>query len=127
MDKSEVTVSIKGLNFNTPDSLVIEYLNKHGSVISDRVIYEVALDGPFKGLKNGIRKYKVDFSRGINLGTYHILDGARIEVRYPGQRRTCGRCHKTSSSGCPGNGMGKFLRFLLLCTALWISIRYIMN
>ena len=107
MDKSEVTVCIKGLNFNTPDSLVIEYLNKHGKVISDKVIYEVALDGPLKGLKNGTRKYKVDFCRGINLGTYHILDGARIEVRYPGQRRTCGRCHKTSSSGCPGNGIGK--------------------
>ena len=106
MDRTEVTVTVKGLNFNTPDSIVIDYLAKHGSVISDRVIYEVDTDGPFKGLKNGNRKYSVDFSRGINLGSYHILDGARIEIRYPGQRRTCGRCHKTSND-CPGKGFGK--------------------
>ena len=74
---------------------------------SENVIYEVSVDGPLKGLKNGTRKYKVDFSRGINLGTYHILDGARIEARYPGQRRTCGRCQKTSATGCLGNGIGR--------------------
>ena len=35
MDKKEVTVSIRGLNFNTPDSLVMDYLKKHGDVVSD--------------------------------------------------------------------------------------------
>ena len=106
MDRTEVTVSIKGLNFNTPDTVVIEYLNKHGKVVTDKVIFEVATEGPFKGLKNGNRKYKVDFSKGINLGTFHILDGAKIEARYPGQRRTCGRCHETSND-CPGGGIAK--------------------
>ena len=106
MDRKEVTVTIKGLNFNTPDNLVIDYLSKHGNVISDKVIYETAFEGPFKGIKNGNRKYSVDFSKGINLGSYHILDGAKIEIRYPGQRRTCGRCHQTSSE-CLGNGIGK--------------------
>ena len=106
MDRTEVTVTVKGLNFNTPDTVVIEYLNKHGKVVTDKVIYEVAADGPFKGLKNGNRKYKVDFSKGINLGTFHILDGAKIEARYPGQRRTCGRCQQTSNT-CPGGGIAK--------------------
>ena len=106
MDRKEVTVMIKNLNFNTPDSLVIDYLNKHGNVVSDKVIYEVKTEGPFKGLKNGVRRYNVDFTGGINLGSYHILDGASIEIRYPGQRRTCGRCHQ-SSPECKGNGIGK--------------------
>ena len=48
----------------------------------------------------------MDFSKGINLGTFHILDGAKIEARYPGQRRTCGRCHQTSNT-CPGGGIAK--------------------
>ena len=106
MDHTEVTVSIRGLNFNTSDTVVMEYLGKHGKVICDKVVYEVASDGPFKGLKNGNRKYKVDFRGGINMGTYHIIDGAKIEIRYPGQRRTCGRCHKISSD-CLGGGIGK--------------------
>ena len=76
-------------------------MDKHGKVVTDKVIYEVAREGPFKGLKN-----KVDFSKGVNLVTFHILDGAKIEARYPGQRRTCGRCHKTSSD-CPGGGIAK--------------------
>ena len=65
MDRKEVTVTIKGLNFNTPDNLVIDYLSKHGNVISDKVIYETAFEEPFKGIKNGNRKYNVDFSKAI--------------------------------------------------------------
>ena len=106
MDKKEVTVSIRGLNFNTPDSLVMAYLKKHGDVVSDKVIYDVAKEGPFKGLKNGDRKYLVDFSKGRNLGSYHIIDGSRIEIRYQGQRRTCGRCQRTALE-CPGNAVAR--------------------
>ena len=32
-DRSEVTVLVKNLGFNTPDSLVIDYLNKQKSKI----------------------------------------------------------------------------------------------
>ena len=51
-NKSEVTV----LDFDTPDSLVIDYLNRHDRVMNDKVIYEKDKDGPFKGLFNGNRK-----------------------------------------------------------------------
>ena len=105
-DKKEVTVVVKNLGFNTPDSLVIEYLNKHGNVVSDKVIYEKELEGPFKGLYNGNRKYLVDFSNGINIGSYHLLDGAKIFISYPGQLRTCARCHQIGRR-CPGGGFAQ--------------------
>ena len=40
------------------------------------------------------------------MGSFHLLDGAKIRVNYSGQRKTCGRCHRTSSD-CPGNGIAK--------------------
>ena len=101
--------SPRGLPFNTPDSLVVDYLNHHG-VVSDSsaVVYDKFNDGPFKGKLNGVRKYLVDFTRGArtNMGSYHIVDGARVHVSYPGQRRTCGRCHRTGVT-CPAGGLAK--------------------
>ena len=47
MDKKDVVVHVSGLNINTPDSLVIEYLNKHGRVTKNEVIYERAKEGPW--------------------------------------------------------------------------------
>ena len=105
-DRKEVTVSIRGLSFNTPDTLVIEYLNKHGRVTNPKVIYDTTKEGPFKGIKNGDRKYQVDFSEGINLGSFHIIDGANVSIHYPGQRKTCGRCHENGDK-CVGGGFAK--------------------
>ena len=90
MDRREVPVTIRGLNLNTPDGTVIEYLNKHGKVVNERPIYET----------------EVDFTRGRNLGSFHIIDGAKVQVTYAGQRRTCGRCQKTSRD-CPGGGLAR--------------------
>ena len=71
------------------------------------VVYDVEKDGPLKGLKNGDRKYKMDFSGWRNMGTFHLIDGANVMVSYAGQRKTCGRCHGDSRS-CPGRGWAKF-------------------
>ena len=99
-------ILIRGLNFNTPDSHVIEYLNKHGRVSKNEVIYDTTIEGPLAGLKNGDRKYQVDFSNGINLGSYHLIDGARVIIFYSGQRKTCGRCYETSNI-CLGGGFAR--------------------
>ena len=105
--KPEVTVTIAGLDFNTPDTLVMEYLNKFGSVTTNSVIYNKFEDGPFKGKYTGERKYKVDFSgAATHMGIYHILDGSKIRVYYRGNKKTCGRCHQASSN-CLGGGMAK--------------------
>ena len=51
MDRREVEVKISGLNINTPDSLVVEYISKHGRVVHPKVIYDTEKEGPLKGLK----------------------------------------------------------------------------
>ena len=84
MDRKDVAVSVRGLDLNTPDTLVMEYLNKFGRVTKNDVVYDIEKEGLLKGLKNGDRKYIVDFTDGTNMGTFHILDGAHIQVSYSG-------------------------------------------
>ena len=40
------------------------------------------------------------------MGTYHLLGGAKIRVFYPGNTKTCGRCHQAPTY-CPGGGLAK--------------------
>ena len=93
MDRREVEVTISGLNINTPDSSILNYLSYFGKIVKHEVIYLRNKSGPFQGLKNGDRKYFIDFTNGRNLDSYHLIDGAKVTVRYRGQRRTCGRCN----------------------------------
>ena len=46
--RNDVTLSVIGLDFNTPDSLMIEYIQKFGGIInSNSVIYGKHTEGPF--------------------------------------------------------------------------------
>ena len=80
--RPDVTVSFIGLDFNTPDTLIQDYITKFGDkLLSTSVIYGRHGDGPFKGKINGERKYQVDFSSStLSMGTYHFIDGERIQV-----------------------------------------------
>ena len=104
--RKDVTVTVSGLDFNTPDSLVFEYIKRFGGIIiSNNVIYTKFSEGPFKGKCNGERKYQVDFTESSrSMGTYHFLDGTKIFYR--GNEKTCGRCHRTSRT-CLGGGIAK--------------------
>ena len=106
--RKDVTVTISGLDFNTPDTLILEYIKKFGGIIiSNNVIYSKFNEGLFKGKYNGERKYQVDFSNSSrNMGTFHYIDGARIRVFYRGNEKTCGRCQKTARN-CLGGGFAK--------------------
>ena len=85
--RSDVTVSVVGLNFNTPDTFVMEYIKNFGRIVNDSVIYGKYAEGPFKGKFNGERKYQVDFSeQKLSMGTYHIIDGERVKVFYRGNK-----------------------------------------
>ena len=106
MDRKEVEVTIKNLNPNTPDSMVLEYLALFGKIVKNVAVYATNREGPFAGLKNGDRKYMIDFSGGRNLGTYHLIDGAKVHISYSGQRRTCARCQRTAGT-CPGRGLAR--------------------
>ena len=105
--KRDVTVTIIGLDFNTPDGFVFEYLKKFGDIANNAVIYCKFEEGEFKGKFNGVRKYQIDFSKAAKtMGTYHLIDGCRTRVFYRGNHKTCGRCHKTAKD-CPGEGLAK--------------------
>lgn len=106
--RRDVTVTVTGLDFNTPDSLLFEYIKKFGGIImNNSVIYSKFSEGPFKGKYSGERKYQVDFGNSLKcMGTYHYIDGARIRIFYRGNEKTCGRCHQ-SPRNCPGDGLAR--------------------
>ena len=106
--RKDVIVTFAGVDFNTPDTLIQEYIMKFGGkMVSQTVTYGRYKQGPFIGKVNNERKYQVDFSDStMKMGTYHFLDGARIRVSYRGNVQTCGRCHQGQSS-CPGGGISK--------------------
>ena len=85
---------------------MIAYLAKFGKVITTKVIHCTYSEGPLKGLKNGDRSYKVELKANENIGSYHVLYGSKITLRYRGQRQTCARCFETSQN-CPGGGVAK--------------------
>ena len=106
--RTDVTVTVNGLDFNTPDSLMFEYIKRFGGVImSNSVIYSRYSEGPFKGKMSGERKYQVKFgSNSKCMGTYHFIDGAKIRIFYRGNMKTCGRCHKSPRT-CQGGGLAR--------------------
>jgi hypothetical protein len=99
-------VTVNGMDFNTPDSLMFEYIQKFGGVlVNNSVIYSKFSEGPFKGKFTGERKYQVP-NNAKKMGTYHYLDNARIKIFYRGNEKTCGRCHLPPRT-CPGAGLAK--------------------
>ena len=104
--KREIIVTIRGLHPNTRDSLVLDYLAKFGTILSTKVMYGSFLSGPLEGLKNGSRSYKLELKAGVNIGSYHYLDGQKVTLRYSGQKQTCGRCHHDAPY-CVGKGLAK--------------------
>ena len=124
-------VTLKGLHPNTSDETVIEYLALFGDVVSKKVIYSVYSSGPLMGLKTGDRSYKLEPKSPANLGSYHVLDGQRVTLRFPGQKQTCARCLQSSTS-CKGKGIARkceleggiktdFSNYIL---SMWSSIGY---
>ena len=129
--RREVIVNLKGVHPNTRDSVVVEYLSKFGKLSTSKVVYGLFSDGPLKGIKNGDRAYKVEIKPGINIGSYHVIEGQKICLRYQGQLQTCGRCHETSRK-CKGGGIAKKcqeegglkIEFTQYISDLWKRIGY---
>ena len=100
-------VTVAGLGFNTPDSLVQEYITKFGGkLVTNDVIYGKFVSGTFQGKLNGVRKYRVDFTQSNTpMGTFHILDGNKVKVFFRGNH-TCGWC-QADITRCPGGAKAK--------------------
>ena len=129
--KREVVVTIRGLHPNTRDNVVINYLSKFGEVTSSKVIHGVYSEGPLKGMKNGDRNYKLNIKSPSNLGSYHVLDGTKVTIKFSGQQQTCARCLKTAGF-CKGRGIarrcetegGEKADFVSYILDLWKMIGY---
>ena len=129
--KKEVIITIRGIHPNTRDSTVLDYLSKFGKIATTKVVHGTYTQGPLKGIKNGNRSFKMEVRAGVNIGSYHFIDGQKISLRYPGQQQTCGRCHEISSR-CIGKGIarnceaggGPKLEFSDYILALWKKIGY---
>ena len=104
-----MSVTIHGLHPDTRDEAVIQYLNAHGEVSKkDPVLYGVHPGAPgsslLAGKHNGDRSYMVNVKQP--LGTYHIIDGGKVSIRYRGQSKTCANCHQNEGT-CPGKAKAK--------------------
>ena len=106
--RRDVVVTVQGLNFNTPDGLVIDYIQKFGGqIVSQEVVYKKYKEGLLAGKYTGDRQYQVLFEESSRkMGTFHFLDGAKLKFFYRGNTVTCGRCHK-DRTGCKGEGFAK--------------------
>ena len=107
--KKEKVIKVTGLHPNTMDLAVIKYLSAHGTVSStDKVIHHVFPGVPGSSLcagkLNGDRSYVVDLK--VPMGSYHIVDGEKVSVRYTGQEWTCARCHQYKKY-CPGSAVAR--------------------
>ena len=105
----EVMVTVLGLHPNTKDHAVMRYLSVHGEVNrAEKVIHHVFPGAPGSSLCagkfNGNRSYAMKVKQPM--GSYHIIDGEKVTVRYPGQEWTCARCHQVRRL-CPGNAIAR--------------------
>ena len=103
-----VKIRMVGLYFNTPDSLISDYVECFGiKLVSSSPKMDTHQKGPWKGQLNGDRIYEAEVhSQKCPMGSYHLIDGARVKVIYPGNSRTCARCHYAPSE-CPGGGIAR--------------------
>ena len=120
--RSDVTVSVSGLDFNTPDSLMFEYIKRFGGIImSSSVIYSKYTEGPFSGKYSGERKCQVEFpTNSKKMGTYHFLDGSKVRIFYRGNDKTCGRCHAPART-CPCEGTARAVIQLEDLESTWVT------
>ena len=129
--KREVVVTVKGIHPNTRDTVVLDYLSKFGKIVTTKVVHGVFQVGPLKDMKNGDRLYKLEVKPGENVGSYHVIEGQKVSLRYAGQQQTCGRCHETPQK-CKGRGIarkceaegGVRIEFSDYIFSLWKKIGY---
>ena len=76
-------VTVQGLNFNTPDDLVKDYIKKFGGeVASEKPEYKKYTSGLLAGKYTGDRQFKVKFGdTSRKMGTFHYF----IEEISPGR------------------------------------------
>ena len=84
--KRDVMARVSSLHWNTPDSLVQEYIKKlAGKLMTTRVVYARYKQGALIGKLNNDCQYQVDLSEAtMKMGTFHSLDGMMVKIFYRG-------------------------------------------
>ena len=105
--RKDALVTINWLDIETPDSLVMHVLSHFGKIKSNVMwskIKQEDNDSPLARLLNSIlsgeRQIWMEIEKPIP--SYAIMDGRKVKIFHPGQRRTCARCQKTAEH-CPGD------------------------
>ena len=109
--RKDTLVTINWLDIETPDSLVTHVLGHFGKLKSNVqwVRFKQEEDeSPLAKLLNNIlsgeRQIWMEIEKPIP--SYAIIDGRKVKMYHPGQKRTCARCQKTAEH-CPGNSNAK--------------------
>ena len=109
--RKDTLVTINWLDIETPDSLVSHVLGHFGKLKSNvqwakfkKEENESSLAGLLNNILSGERQVWMEIDKPIP--SYAIIDGRKVKIYHPGQRRTCARCQKTADH-CLGNSNAK--------------------
>ena len=104
--REDTLVKISWLDLETPDELLLHILSFFGNPKSG-VQYctmkeeegESELAKLLNDIPNGDRQVWMELD--TSLPSYAVIDGRRVKIWHPGQRRTCARCNQDAHT-CPG-------------------------
>ena len=101
---------VLGLPLNVKDLVVNGYVAQFGGKILSPSELIINKSGLWNLKKSGDRRYKADFTNQfLPMGTYHLVAGKKVRFVYPGNHRTCARCHRAAEK-CPGKGFANACR-----------------
>ena len=94
------------MDLETPDSLIQHVFDHFGKIKSNVQwvkIKEEENETPLAKMLNNIlsgeRQIWMEIEKPVP--SYAMIDGRKVKIFHPGQRRTCARCQKTAEQ-CPG-------------------------
>ena len=109
--RKDSLVTISWLDIETPDSLVSHVMSHFGNLKSNiqwvkfkKEEDESELASMLNNILSGERQVWMEIDKPIP--SYGIIDGRKVKIYHPGQRRTCARCQKTADQ-CLGNSNAK--------------------
>ena len=101
--RKDTLVTISWLDLETPDALLSHILGHFGKIKSDvqwvkikEEEHESNLAKMLNSITSGERQVWMEVEKPIP--SYAIIDGRKVKIYHPGQRRTCARCQKTADT-----------------------------
>ena len=109
--RKDTLITISWLDLETPDNLVTHVFSHFGTVKSNvqwTKIKQEEDESPVAKMLNNILSGERQIWMEVNepIPSYAIIDGRKVKIFHPGQRRTCARCQKTADH-CPGKSNAK--------------------